>query len=333
MPNIKSIFHLSLFLSVHCTVLLAQPEAPNKIDSKGQKQGAWSKTYENGSIAYTAEFKNDKPIGLLTRYYEDGSLQAELYYTIAGKARAKLFYPETGSLLAQGNYINQERDSTWNFFASDSTLTSRENFESGKRQGLSTIFYPDGSIAEKAIYDGGLKNGAWEQYFENGNPKLKATVTEGVNYDGKYTSYYDTGREMMRGSYQDGRKESSWYHFHEDGSIDVIYVYRGGKVVEEHPQNGVFDTYYKDDIKRSEYTYKKGVKDGPFKEYYDQGEWIEEEVPDEYGGTRKVQKLHNIQLRQEGKFKDGQLHGEVITYSEKGKVIAKERYDMGKLIE
>lgn len=321
-------------LSLLCATPFFAKAQPNQTDKQGRKQGEWIKTHpETGEVAYRAEFKNDEPVGTTERYYEDGSLQARIEHLNDGKDRAEIFYPDGMTLMAKGNYKDRERDSTWLFFDVDGTLTAEESYRDGKKHGTSRTYYADGSISEKAIFEDGVKNGEWEQYYPDGNLKLKANVVDGVKYEGKFTNYHPNGKPMLEGNYVDGKRESSWYTYLESGAIEVIHVYRAGKIISEHPQNGVFDKYYPDDIKRSEYTYKDGEKHGPFKEYYQQGEWRTEEVADEFGGTRPVQRLYGTQVMKEGKYREGELHGEIITYTPKGKVEKKERYDKGQKVK
>lgn len=305
----------------------------NMTDDQGRKHGKWEKRYDNGELQYRGEFNHGEPIGTFERFYDDGSLQAVMEYKSPTKNYAILYYPEIEVKMAEGLYTDQERDSIWVFFSEEGVLTSRETYQNGQKEGLTEIYYADGSISERIMFRSDEKDGLWEQYFNNGNPKLQATVVDGVKYDGKYTTYYPDGIKMEEGNYIDGKKESSWYHFNEDGSIHIIYVYRDDEVEEEFPKNGTFDIYWPNDIQRAEYTYKNGKRHGPFKEWFNKGEWRNEERVDEYGNRYPVQKLYGTQLRREGTFKDGKLHGEVITYNEDGTIKKKANYEMGELIE
>jgi len=305
----------------------------NRVDSEGNKHGDWLETNDDGIPIYRGQFEHGNPVGTFERYHEDGSLQAVLRYKNQRETYAKLFYPGGEVVMAEGKYLNQKRDSSWSFYSTEGVLTSKESYKKGQKEGLTEIYYADGSISERIHFEDGVKHGVWEQYFENGQPKLKAKVVDGVMYDGQYTAYYPEGRKMVEGKYVDGKKESSWYHFNEDGSIEIIYVYRGDRVAEEYPKNGVFEEYWPNDIKRSEYTYKEGKKHGPFREWYNKGEWRDEERVDEFGNRYPVQKLHGTQLRREGEYREGELHGEVITYEEDGSVKEKNTYEMGDLVD
>jgi antitoxin component YwqK of YwqJK toxin-antitoxin module len=304
----------------------------NYVDANGRKQGYWEKRNSEGALLYSGTFRNDEPVGILRRYYPEGGLQAAINYRDSKKAYAKIFYPDNGGLMAEGVYLDQKRDSIWLFYDPDSTLTSKESYKNGLKEGVSILFFKNGSVAEKITYAGDVQNGKWEQFYENGLPKMEATVVNGVSYEGEFVSYYENGRPRLKGKYQDGKKESSWYEYNEDGSIRVIEVYRNGKVADEYPKNGVFTTYYPDDIKRAEYTYKQGKKHGPFKEFYDQGEWKTEIVSDELGENRKVQRLYGTQVQREGKFLEDKLHGEILYYNTAGEIVKRERYEKGELI-
>lgn len=336
MKIIKITYRLVSLLAVCLFVApaFAQPDtAPNKTDAQGRKQGEWKKYYPEGTPQYEGKFKDNKPVGEFIRYFEDGSVQAKINYAPDGVERAKIFYPGSEVVMAQGNYINQKKDSIWLFHSATQVLTSSESYRNDEKNGITTIYYSDGSVSEKIEFKDGVKNGEWLQYFDDGTLKLSANVVEGVKYVGEFTSYYPNGSKLQTGKYVDGLKHSSWYNYHEDGSIEIIYVYRFGKVTEEHPQNGVFDAYFPNDIKRYEYTFKNGKKNGVFREYYNKGEWITKEEVDNFGNAYPIQKLEGIQIRREGNYKDGELNGELKYYTESGKLEKTETYNMGKLLD
>ncbi len=312
--------------------LTAQP-AINRTDAKHRKQGVWEKFHpETGKVAYRANFKDGVPVGKTQRYYEDGSLQAEVTHTGKERDRAKLYYP-TGVLMARGVYIRQERDSVWQMYDESGKLRSDETYRDGKKNGLARLYNSTGTVIEKVYYKDDFRHGDWEQYYDDGKLRLKCHVVDGLFYEGKYTEYFADGKKRLDGTYIDGKKESSWYEYNADGSIEIIYVYRNGNIAEEHPKNGVFDEYYPNDILRSSYTWKDGKKSGQFKEYYMQGEWKLAETRDEFGEPAKVQRLSGTQCMREGKYLGGELHGEIIYYNADGKVSKREIYNRGVLVK
>ena len=56
----------------------------NQTDSKGRKQGEWAKTYPKSRVyQYKGQFKDDKPIGTFTYYYESGKVKAVIKHDAA----------------------------------------------------------------------------------------------------------------------------------------------------------------------------------------------------------------------------------------------------------
>src|ERR1035437_3386097 len=140
------LFFISFTISLICNLQsFAQPGDTifNQTDKQGLKQGFWKVKYPNGLVKYSAYFKNDKPAGLMKRYFEDGTIKAVMVFDATGiKAKTKLYYQD-GPLAAEGNYVNSLKDSTWNYYSYyTKTLSNRENYVKGKKNGLSVSYYP-----------------------------------------------------------------------------------------------------------------------------------------------------------------------------------------------
>ena len=84
----------------------------NKIDLNGLKQGIWEKTFDNGTLRYKGQFKNNNPDGIFMYYYRSGELQAEKEFFHSGKAAATHIFYKNGKLKASGLYVNELKDST-----------------------------------------------------------------------------------------------------------------------------------------------------------------------------------------------------------------------------
>ena len=52
----------------------------NQVDSQGRKQGKWEKTHPESAVyQYRGEFKDDKPVGKFTYYYESSKVKASKF--------------------------------------------------------------------------------------------------------------------------------------------------------------------------------------------------------------------------------------------------------------
>ncbi|MCK4749060.1 MAG: hypothetical protein KAT15_18535 [Bacteroidales bacterium] len=79
-------FHLLLFslllvlLSTKGSSEVSPDTLWNQTDNQGRKQGHWKKSYPNGELMYRGFFRDDRPVGLMERFYDDGKLRAVLDY-------------------------------------------------------------------------------------------------------------------------------------------------------------------------------------------------------------------------------------------------------------
>ena len=78
----------------------------NFIDEFGRKQGKWIAKYDNGTIRYKGDFKDDKPQGIFYFYYDNGNLHITQDFFHDGSAAATHIYYKYGFLKAAGLYIN-----------------------------------------------------------------------------------------------------------------------------------------------------------------------------------------------------------------------------------
>jgi antitoxin component YwqK of YwqJK toxin-antitoxin module len=200
----------------------------NQTDKQGKKQGYWKVKYEGGGIKYSAFFKDDKPVGLMKRYFEDHTIKAELLFEANGvKARAKLYY-QAGPVAAEGNYINSLKDSTWNYYSYyTKTLSNRETYIKDKKNGVSISYYPNGKVADELTWKDGIRNGTWLQYYENGTLKMSSGFLNGKR-TGAFVLNYPNGLPEWRGIYKDDKREGTWLHYDPSGKNDSTIEYKNG---------------------------------------------------------------------------------------------------------
>jgi antitoxin component YwqK of YwqJK toxin-antitoxin module len=210
----------------------AQPDTLfNQVDAAGQKQGFWKKSYPNGNLLYKGEFKDNKPIGKMLRYYESGGLQASLAFGPDGyTAKAKLFY-EDGELSAEGNYFQMQKDSVWRYYSFYSTaLVSEESWLKGKKHGDFISYYENGQVSEIIEWQHDIKEGRWIQYFADGTEKMKC----GHNFNmvnGRYYFYYDNGLLMILGNFVDDKRHGPWVFYDDSGKEKHTIEYDFGKAL------------------------------------------------------------------------------------------------------
>ena len=211
---------VTLILGLFVSVSFGQ--TINKKDSQGQKQGVWKKPYKNNAaFQYVGQFKDDKPYGVFTYYYESGNIQSKITFSKAGTIGYNLMYHESsGYLMAKGKYVNQLKDSLWVYYDNQGQLKSQETYKLGKLDGQSVTYYEPVNgqyrVAKYNYYKDGLLHGQFKSYYPN--TKVKA---EGVYKDGQFNGmvkyYHGNGRMERVERYKFAVKHGWWIFYDEKG--------------------------------------------------------------------------------------------------------------------
>jgi len=226
---------LILFISIVLTnVVICQ----NVTDSKGKKQGVWSKIYPGTKVyEYKGQFKDDKPVGTFTYYYKSSKVKAVIKHGTGTNRSEAFFYHENGALMSHGIYRDMKKDSVWLNFGPSGRISNSETFKNGVLNGKNVIYYvseeaSDNSKRVSAVnyYLDGKLNGESIQYFENGSVKEKGTYTNGKK-TGIWERYHANGKKMMLERYKEGIRHGWSYAYDESGKeIAKVYFYNGKKL-------------------------------------------------------------------------------------------------------
>lgn len=165
----------------------------------------------------------------------------------------------------------------------------------GLRQGL----WKKKQVNGRLIYEGNFKDGTpigeWQRYHTNG--QIKAQIKYSEVSDSAYTQIFDVlGKKVAEGIYVNQKKEGSWIYF------------SGKRIV-------------------SEEQFKKGLKNGISKKYYDSGELMEE-----IGWVNGKQQGSYQIFYKDGKpylqckMKQDQRHGLCLIHSQKGRLEMEANY-------
>lgn len=336
----KHLTFLFLLVSFH---LAAQNDTiPEKVygvdynvtDNKGQKQGDWIRVYEDGTTYYTGQFENGEPVGEFRYYYTSGELMTIATH-INNQLTETVNFRTDGSIMSKGQYLNQKKHGTWEMYSTKGILAGVTTYKEDVQEGLDEVYYDNGQLAERINYENGVKQGPYEEYFRNGKPKGTGSYANGKLH-GEIVSYQSPNVLLYEGQTKDGVAIGEWRYYMEDGRLELRILYDdfGAEVRRKH-ENGVVEEYYPSGIPKSYYEYKHGKLHGIFEEFYDKGEFVKSEVLSEDRGVdiEFMETLERTQLKKEGEYRMGNLHGEVIYHKENGQIEKTEIYDQGVLID
>ncbi|MFN5147592.1 MAG: toxin-antitoxin system YwqK family antitoxin [Flavobacteriia bacterium] len=212
-----------VFLLIFLTTLLCFGQ--NVTDSKGKKQGVWSKVYQGSKVyQYKGQFKDDKPIGTFTYYYESSKVKAIIKHSETTVRSEAFYYHENGKLMSYGIFNSQKKDSIWLNFGPSGRLSNSETYKNDQLNGKKTVYFVPEDPNEKAqvisavfYYTDGKLNGDYTEYFPNG------AVMEKGKYElnrkiGIWERYHASGKKMMQERYRNGLRHGWCYAYNEAGT-------------------------------------------------------------------------------------------------------------------
>lgn len=198
------------------------PNKPNQRDEQGRRQGEWAKKYANGRYAYEATFVDDKPVGTVKRYHENGELSSTQKYLGGDSCQVTLYF-ENGKKQGEGLYINEKRQGEWKFYNEKSILIARENYNNGQLHGKVLVYYDTGEVSDESYYINDIRQGTWIQYFRSGEWRLRANYTND-KLDGTYKCRdMLTGAMSIEGTYHAGVRVGNWKVYTND-SVGFLYM-------------------------------------------------------------------------------------------------------------
>lgn len=204
MKNLKLIF---LFFLIS-TSLIGQV---NQVDSKGRKQGPWQKKYDKINVLqYKGQFKDDKPVGTFTYYYESNKVKAIIKHDDNSNRSVAYYYHENGSLMSHGIYRNEKKDSIWVIFGPSERISSAETYENGVLNGKKVVYFVPPDINDKSRIPSAIFN------YENGV------------LNGEYQEFHSNTVKKKVGQYVNGKKHGIWYEYYINGKPFHLYRYKNG---------------------------------------------------------------------------------------------------------
>ena len=355
----KMILKQVILMVIFClNMLLAAAQAPGTIFPSGtfgvdynifnnsnKREGVWIRVYKSNPkvMYYKGIFKNGVPTGIFEFYNEKGLLKSTVNHIQDTTVNDVVnYYADGKTVNSKGRYVGKvvakkwerQKQGKWEFFDAEGRLIRFENYKDNILNGESKVFYANGQISHEMIYLNDEMNGPFTEFTVEGKLSKKGSYKNGI-YDGNIVVNYDSGKKKEEGKFVNGLREGSWNFYLETGLPELTIWFKNDKIEKKHYANGTFQTYYDSGIPQSEYTYKNYNKEGAFAEYYDKGSY--EQIPaspeDVAQGIAYREQLKGTQVKQKGKYVNGQLSGEVLYFKISGELEKTELYENGKLKE
>lgn len=206
----------------------------NQVDSKGRKQGEWAKAYPNSKVLqYHGQFKDDKPVGTFTYYYQNKKVKAVIKHESGSNRSVAYMYHDNGELMSHGIYRDMKKDSVWMNFGPSGRLSTKETYLKDSLHGTKTIYFvPEDPQDKRRIvsaiynYNNGVIDGAFTEYFDVGSVRRTGAYLNGQKH-GEWMSYEPTGQKLNLTRYKNGARHG-WCIAYEHGKeVNRMYYYMG----------------------------------------------------------------------------------------------------------
>lgn len=222
------------FLLLLVTVnMSAFAQAPNRIDSKGNKQGAWKK-YDKDVLIYEGNFKDNVPVGEFKYYHPNGKLKSITFF-VQGvhEVRTTIFHPNEKKA-SEGVFMDQLKHGEWKYWDQDGTLITVENYKNGKKDGVWQVYSSEtGILLEESNYIDDKLHGTAKTFYIDGVP---CTVENYVNgqRNGMAESYYIDGKLSIKGVFHEGLKLGIWNYYDQNGKLRKVIDYKKSQVIKTY---------------------------------------------------------------------------------------------------
>lgn len=229
----KLVLIVFLFIS---NLILAQ-NSINQTDVQGKKQGVWIKKGAQGNLIYQATFKDDKPVGEMKRYHENGKIKAIMVFTEGSEISDAQLFDEQGKLVGQGKYNGQKKTGEWQYLF-NSKIVSTENYLNGQKNGVSKRYYKTGELLEESTWQNDKLHGIYRSYFQDGKPYLECNYAEGKR-DGAFKTSFPNGEQELDAFYTNDLRDKDWNYYDQSGKLLYTLRYESGKLLNPEVQDSI----------------------------------------------------------------------------------------------
>jgi antitoxin component YwqK of YwqJK toxin-antitoxin module len=253
-------------------------------------------------------------------YYTNGQKSSEGYLE-QGKPNGywKNYY-DSGILKSEGNRKDYQLDSTWKFFRVDGSLQQSIEYKENLKEGFECLYDSLGRKERAITFKSDIKDGPAYEYFSSG--KLSASYNYTNNLiEGKYFEYAEDTRIITRRTYKNGLiySEEKINRYNRNNQRVGLWI--------ELRENGKL---------KEEGNYQLGLKEGTFKVYNKQGEFLKFEFYEngilkentEETEFVRIEKFYDEKGRviERGGRKNGLKHGTFQTLDSTGNIIFSRLY-------
>ena len=256
--------------------------------------------YENGEI-YKGELINNKREGVGKFYMKNGDYYIGHWVDDKAQGFGRQYYPNK-KIKYKGNFDNNEYNN-YGEYIWENGERYEGSFRNSMATGIGKYYYINGDSYEGDFVDN-IKQGQGKYICSNGNYFIGQWRNDMQN---GYGEYYENDLLVYKGNFIDGTKNGSGKYY-ENGALK----YKGNFINDKYDGEG---TLY-DSLSFYFGEWKSGQKNGNGKEFFNKGNFINEEeypifafVPFFGGNNNLNNEFYGFKYCYEGNFVDDQIKG------------------------
>jgi len=198
-------------------------------DEQGKRQGLWKEYYPTGELKSQGHYINSNQEGDWKFYFVNQRTEVEGRYKNGKKEGAWYWYYPNGAMLQEENWNNGKLDGEFLEYNEIGEIIVKGEYLEGTEEG--EWFYIQGNAFEKGTYYDGMRTGLWTTQWRDTGTMISEIEYDKDLYNGKYTSYFGTGKMKETGKYSAGERVGTWFLYDEEGELVLTTVYDEGREI------------------------------------------------------------------------------------------------------
>ncbi|MDZ4823538.1 MAG: toxin-antitoxin system YwqK family antitoxin [Flavobacteriales bacterium] len=202
----------------------------------GSLHGTCRYNYPSGKLYQVVEYKNGLKDGPSIEYFEDGVKKLECTYKNDMYDGSIKHYFPSGALQFTGQYLSGLKDGTWTMFNTSPKVEMIVSYKLGdevKRIYMNGTFvehYEGGIPKSEYNYENGKKDGPFEEWYDKGEFQLVPGSLDTRDGAPTMTEKLVGAQLAVKGDYLNDQLEGEVIYYNEDGTINRIEEWTGGKL-------------------------------------------------------------------------------------------------------
>lgn len=298
---------------------------------KGKPYGVAERYDQNGKITATYTYIDGTDESKFQEFDKEGKLRYEINYKNGKKNGEQIMYHPNGQIAEKATNVNDTLEGYAYRYSEEGKLMAKNFSVKGVLNGEWIEYYDNGSVRGKVMYLNGKPNGKLISYYKKGGIEYTETYKDGVK-DGPYVSYWQDGKTEQEGNYEKDERVGTWKFYNSNGKLDRVVPsdfparlmnYRKAvlkiKDYNNISKDGEFVDTYKNGTKAASGEIVNGMKEGKWEYFDSKGNILLEEnyVTGKLDGDQYYYNSNGAKIK-EIPWKEGNLHGMVVEWDEKG---------------